>query len=507
MHSTGITIADLSFRYPDYPGLPARPLLTGLDLEVPQGRIAVLLGASDEGKTTLARILGGLVPRFSGGDIAGTARVAETDVLRGAPYDLLESVGLVFQHPDEQITATRCDAEVAFALESLGTDRADMRRRVEESLGLLGLSGFEARNPATLSGGEKKRLLLACLEAIDPRVWILDEAFEELDPSWRRSVLERFRSRRRTALVLDSRWSPLFARAVDRFGVLSRGAAGSLASDPGEPGFLAAMAEAGILPPPTRRSPTAPVDARPFLRASGLSFAFPGAGSFSLRVDDLVLERGTVTALVGPNGSGKSTLARLLCGLLAPERGSIEVDRGAGFAPATAAELNRCIGYLFQDPDRQIFAPTVGDELASAARAGNRVGRKRRAAPRSGPRVEEAIERFDLPPAATPSALMSYGSRKRLQAAAGWLLGRDLLILDEADSGLSYRAFLGLLGTLRETGAGIVLVTHDAPLARLAADRVIAMGGGRITAEAGGGVGGVEAALDAGGLGDPGSTP
>ena len=233
MDSTGIDVTRLSFRYPDYPGLPARPLLVGLDLDVPRGAIAVLLGASDEGKTTLARILGGLVPRFSGGEVGGTVQVADGDPLRSAPYDLLESVGLVFQHPDEQITATRCDAEVAFALESLGMDPAAMRRRVEDSLALLGLTGFEARNPATLSGGEKKRLLLACLEAIDPRVWILDEAFEELDPSWRRSVLERLRARRRTALVLDSRWSPLFARAADRFGVLSRGSTACLTAEAG----------------------------------------------------------------------------------------------------------------------------------------------------------------------------------------------------------------------------------------------------------------------------------
>ena len=219
-----------------------------------------------------------------------------------------------------------------------------------------------------------------------------------------------------------------------------------------------------------------------------------------------------MTALVGPNGSGKSTLARLLCGLLVPARGSIEVDRGAGFAPATPVELNRCVGYLFQDPDRQIFASTVGDELASAIRATTLRGRGRRATPATDRdrRVADAIERFDLPPAATPSALMSYGSRKRLQAAAGWLLGRDLVILDEADSGLSYRAFLGLLDTLRETGAGLVMVTHDAALARSAADRVIALDGGRIVADTSGyhTMGSsIDAALAAGGLGEPGGVP
>jgi energy-coupling factor transporter ATP-binding protein EcfA2 len=516
MDSTGIAATELSFRYPDYPGLPARPLLAGLVLRVPPGEIAVLLGASDEGKTTLARLLCGLVPRFSGGDVGGMVRVAGADPLRTAPYDLLESVGLVFQHPDEQITSTRCDAEVAFALESLGMDPVEIRRRVSASLDLLGLTGFEERNPATLSGGEKKRLLLACLEALDPRVWILDEAFEELDPSWRRSVLERLRARHRTTLVLDSRWSPLFARAVDRFQVLRRGAVSATATRADDPGLLAAMDEAGIAAPGVLRPSASPTVARPFLRARELSYAFPGDGAFALRVDDLELERGTVTALVGPNGSGKSTLARLLCGLVVPARGSIEMDRGAGFEPATPVVLNRHVGYLFQDPDRQIFAPTVGDELASSLRAAASSGRRRRGGNRqavpsgiAGDRIVEAIARFDLPPVATPSALMSYGSRKRLQAACAWLLQRDVVILDEADAGLSYRAFLGMLDALRESGAGLVVVTHDAALARAVADRVIAMDGGRIAvdARAADADSALEAALAAGGLGDPGGTP
>lgn len=499
MSREGITIEGLSFTYPEYPGLPARPLLAGLDFALDGGAVGLLLGASDEGKTTLARILGGLVPRFTGGTITGAVLAGGADVRRSAPYDLVERVGLVFQHPDEQIVATRCDTEVAFALESLGTERSAMAARVREALALLGLSGFEERNPATLSGGEKKRLLLACLEAVDPAVWVLDEAFEELDPSWRIAVLERLRAKRRTALVLDSRWSPLFESRVDRFGVLSRGSVGCSGADAGSPEFRRAMDEAGILPPSSRIEPHAGIVPAPFLRARGLAFAFPGSGAFSLDVEEIELPRGAVTALVGPNGSGKSTLARLLCGLLEPARGTVEVDRGSGYSPAAPEDLNRLVGYLFQDPDHQIFLPTVHDELALSLRAADR----RR--PETERRVAEAIERFGLPPGDAPPALMSYGARKLLQAAAGWLLGRDLMILDEADAGLSYRRFLALLDHLREGGAGILLITHDAALARAVADRVIALANGRIAADAG--PAGFEAALRLGGLAADGSLP
>jgi len=492
MDNPGIAVEHLSFSYPDYPGMPGRPVLAGLDLRVDGGRIALLLGAADEGKTTLARILGGLVPRFTGGTIAGSILAGGADVRRIPPYELVERVGLVFQHPDEQIVGTRCDAEVAFALESLGIDARTMERRVRDALDLLGLAGFAGRNPATLSGGEKKRLLLACLEALDPAVWVLDEAFEELDPSWRVAVLDRLRARGRTALVFDSRWATVFEGRADLHAVLSAGSVHGLAEDSGAAGLHAAMAAGGILPPDGRVG--APVGSTPvpYLRARGLSFAFPGAGAFSLDVEGIELERDAVTALVGPNGSGKSTLARLLCGLLVPSRGSVEVDRGRGFMPAAAPELNRLVGYLFQDPDHQIFLPTIHDELALSLRAS---GARKDDAER---RIEESIERFGLPPGATPPALMSHGSRKVLQAAACRLLGRPLLILDEADAGLSYRRFLALLEKLREGGAGILLVTHDAALARAVAARVLAMDGGRIVADER--HGGIDRALAAGGL-------
>lgn len=490
MHREGIIVERLSFSYPAYAGLPARRLWDGLDLSVGAGETYLLLGASDEGKTTLARILGGLAPRFTGGAIAGEVRAGGTPTIRTPPWDLLERVGLVFQHPDEQIVGTRCDTEVAFALESLGIDRGAMIRAVRDALGRFGLAGFESRNPASLSGGEKKRLLLACLAAVDPAVWVLDEAFEELDLSWRLATLELLREKRRTALLLDSRWAEGYKGRVDRQAVLAGGSVSCVASDTASPLLAAAMDAAGILPPSRRAAPAA--SPAPLVRVRSLGFAFAGPGAFSLEIDALELPRGAVVALVGPNGSGKSTLARLLCGLLEPTRGGIEIARGGGFARASAAELNRRVAYAFQDPDHQIFLPTVRDELALSLRA---TGAKGTVADR---RIEEAIERFGLPPGGTPPALMSYGERKVLQAAACWLLGRELLILDEADAGLSYRRFSALLADLRSSGAGILLVTHDAALARTAADRVLAMDAGRIVADEG--PNGFDAALAAGGL-------
>jgi energy-coupling factor transporter ATP-binding protein EcfA2 len=218
-----------------------------------------------------------------------------------------------------------------------------------------------------------------------------------------------------------------------------------------------------------------PERGEPFIKAEGLFFQFGAAGSFDLAIDSLQLERGSVCALVGRNGSGKSTLGKLLCGLLAPARGTISLNEGGRFRHASGHELHSAIGYLFQNPDYQVFLPTVSEELAFGLRAAGIVEAQAR------DRVAEAIRLFRLPAGGTPPALMSYGARKRLQAATFHLLGRAILILDEIDAGLTYGEFLPIVELLASSGAGIVIVTHDIALARRVCGRIIWIEGGRIT--------------------------
>ena len=400
------------------------------------------------------------------------------DVCAARPWDLVETIGLVFQDSDGQIFTTHCDTEVAFALESLGVPRDQIGRRIEESLGLVGLAGFEKRNPSTLSGGEKKRLLVACLAAVDPGVWVLDESLEELDAAWKVRILDILRDRGRTTLVLDSRWAALLEDRGDRFGILSGGAitcgsgrpvSGELRSGLGEQGIaVAAGPEAA---PRTRATGS------PFLKAEGLRYSFADSDSFSLEVESLVVEKGTVCGLVGPNGSGKSTLGRVLCGLLAPRAGVVALDDGRGFRTARPEELNRRIGYLFQNPDHQIYLPTVQEELGLGLSMRG-VGRRE-----AEEMVREAARLFALPDLLAQPALMSYGARRRLQAATYWLLERDMLILDEVDSGLSFRELADLTRELCARIPCILLITHDAQYAAAVCDRVVSMERGRLVGD------------------------
>ena len=327
-----LALHNLVFRYPDLGRPPDAPVLDGLSLSVPEGLMTVVLGPADAGKTTLARIIAGLVPRFSGGHLSGGIELHGVEIMGEKPYELMDRVGVVAQDSDEQIFTTRCDTEVAFALESLGLPRQELIERVEKSLRIMGLSAFGARNPTTLSGGEKKRLLLACLAAIGPDLWILDESLAELDRFWRETVLDILLTDGRTVLALDSRWSALLAERGNGFAVLSEGRVATTSDTPGDPGFLGSLAEHGILGRSRRVGPTGG-SPDPFLRLEDIRFQFPGSSAFELQVDSLEIARGEICALVGDNGSGKSTLGKILCGLLAPKGGRISLGDGTVYRP------------------------------------------------------------------------------------------------------------------------------------------------------------------------------
>jgi energy-coupling factor transporter ATP-binding protein EcfA2 len=478
-----LQLRHLGFAYPEYPGLPLRPIFGDVGFALPEGQITVLLGRPDSGKTTLCRILMGLVPRFSGGKLSGQLLLAGAPLSERPPYELLEQVGLVFQNPGEQLVLSRCDSEVAFALESLGVPRAEMQRRVAAALGEMGLAGFEGRDPQTLSGGEKKKLSLACLAALDPDLWLLDETLEELDPPSQRRLLRGLQDRGKTVLLLSAKWHELFLSCVGRVLHLVEGRVQPAPAAPGTPEFSRWLEAEGYSlggGPPTAGRAAAQEARLPVLSADGVRFHYEGAEAgqgrpFTLQIDSLELHAGEVTALVGENGSGKSTLARLLCGLLSPRAGSIRVRGGSGLEAAPPERLNSFTAYLFQDPDLQIFLPTVYEELAYGLKLRGLEGGE------IGGLVSRALQLFELPQAEVPPALMSYGARKRLQAAVYYLLERPLAILDEADSGLGVREFARLIELFRGERRALLFITHDQRLAEAFGSRILRMRAGRLS--------------------------
>jgi energy-coupling factor transport system ATP-binding protein len=381
----------------------------------------------------------------------------------------------------------RVEDDVAFGLENRAWSPEAMRSRVPQALAEVGLAGTSRQRSRKLSGGQQQRLALAGALAPRPGSLVLDEPTANLDAGGSADLmrlLAAVRASRAATLVL-------IEHQVDRAWpladvVLALGADGR-PIDVGDPADVLARsgeamraagiwlpgdeAERGVFPSPG--SDTAePSERDPLLSARGVRFGYDRADPV-VRDVTLDVDGGERIALVGPNGSGKSTLGRLLVGLLRPDYGSIALG-GSDPARLPAATLARHAGYVFQEPERQFLAQTVGEEVRLGL-TGEERGR-----------VDDLMTRLALPldrfETRSPYRL-SGGEQRRLSLACVLVRRPEVLVLDEPTFGQDRHGYEGLLGILGEhlaDGAALIAATHDARLVRDVADRILEMEDGWI---------------------------
>lgn len=455
--SESCSVRNLSFRYRSYPGLEGEQLFDNISFDIPEGKISFFLALPGSGKTTLSRILASLVPAYTGGDLSGTVKING-------------EAGIVFQDPDEQIFCDTAEKELAFPLECRGTEPEIIEKKITEALELTGISHLRYNNPAGFSGGEKRRLMLAALCCTDPSLWILDEPLEEIDIFGKREILDFLSRRKKSIIIFTSKLPDLYLEYGSCFFVYHKGVLDRY-DDPQDSRLKAALGEKGFLPdiPPKKRRETKP-GAQYILEMKNIRYSYPES-EFTLEAESFFLEKGRITALIGTNGCGKSTLSRIAAGLITPDSGELLLNG----RKAEASLLNRSTSYLFQNPDCQFFLPTAREELA--------YGLKLMKLPEEEIklRCDRAAELFGIRYPDAPPSLMSYGERKKLQAAVYFLLNKEIVIIDEADSGVSFREFRQMLENLRSSAAApaILVITHDLRLASTFADYIYYMKNGR----------------------------
>jgi energy-coupling factor transport system ATP-binding protein len=491
--------------------------LKGVSVSVSEGEVVAVVGPTGAGKTTLCKVLSGIIPNFGAyDDFKGNVTVDGKSTLGKRVGEISRSCAMVFQDYESQLFRTTVELEVAFGPENLCLSRDEMLKRVRRSLELVGLVGFEKRYSFALSGGQKQRLAIASMLALQPKVLILDEATSDLDPRGKREVYAVVRrlldeGAIRSLVMVDHHLDKV-AEFADRVVLMDSGRVvmeggtedvlsevdllRSLGLNPPEPAELFHDLGLGSKPLPMtveealermpalrnfRKPSEEEVNSRePAVEVEDLWFAYPG-GDWVLKGVNLTVRSGEMVGLIGQNGSGKTTLAQTIMGILKPRRGRIRLF-GKDVTSQDLMERAVTVGYVFQNPDYQIFTKSVYEEIAYGLRArgmGEEEVRKR---------VEEVARMVGL------SALLDEdpfflpkAHRQRVAVASVLALNPKVVILDEPSTGLSpgeTRALMDLARELNRRGTTFIIITHEMWVVAEYCNRVVLMSDGNVVLDA-----------------------
>lgn len=497
-----IELAAVSVTYAD----ADQPVLREVDLQIEEGELVLVVGRTGSGKSTLLGTLNGLVPHFTGGTLSGAVRVHGRDTRDHRPRDLAALVGVVGQDPLAGFVTDTVEEELAYGMEQLGLAPAVMRKRVEETLDLLGIADLRNAALADLSGGQQQRVAIGSVLAAHPRVLVLDEPTSALDPTGAEEVLAALtrlvHDLAITVVIAEHRVERVLAYADRVVHVVDgRVESGLPAEVMGSSTIAPPVVElgrwAGWAPLPMsvrdgwraagslRRRlaedtvPAVPpvdrmVPAQPALSATGLTVRH--GDLVALRAVDLSLLHGQVAAVMGRNGAGKSTLLWALQG--SGPRTSGEVSLGdLDPRDLPPARRRRRVGMVPQTPADLLYLPTVAQECAQADReSGSQAGTCRSLLDRIVPGVDDDLHPRDL----------SEGQRLGLVLAIQLTADPEVLLLDEPTRGLDYQGKSALATVLRELaaqGRAVLLSTHDVEFVAECADRVVVLAAGEVVAD------------------------
>jgi energy-coupling factor transporter ATP-binding protein EcfA2 len=499
MSDSSLVVENLSFQY----RTRQEPAIENISSELKPGELLLIAGSSGCGKTTLARCINGLIPRSYRGKREGKVLLQGKDVAEMQIAEVAQTVGTLLQDPERQIVASNVFNEIAFGPENLGLPREEIMMRVDAAMKRLKIEYLRERETFNLSGGEKQKVALAGLLAMNPSILLLDEPLASLDPESAHEALEVFRSladEGKTVILIEHRVEDAIFTRPDRLLYMEKGQVkylGTIDTLPTEINHREVKLPAEWVVKRVRSlgekvEEPAPAQSvargEPLVVFEDVDFRYSDETPFILQNVNLEIRRGDLIAILGPNGAGKSTLVKHAIGLLKPTKGRVLVE-GKDTRSMSVAQIARTLGYVFQSPTHMLYAPTVREELEF------------------GPKnldfetdlmqktVAESISTVNLKGMEEyPPLGLSFGQQKRTTIAAVLAMQSKIMIMDEPTAGQDYanytrfmdamcRPMNGSRSLVAANFAATLFITHDLDLAVTYANRVILIGDKHVVAD------------------------
>ncbi|MGD0689201.1 MAG: energy-coupling factor transporter ATPase [Candidatus Bathyarchaeia archaeon] len=496
------------------------PALKDINLKIPKGQSVLIAGPNAAGKTTLCRCMNGLVPHFFIGDLNGKVTINGINSKQSGIGQLSQVAGLVFDDPTSQLVCSTVKDEAAFGAENLGVSREEIDRRVTDALEAVRLIGYETRIPQTLSGGEQQAIAIASIMVMDPEIFVLDEPTSNLDPIGSMqvlSIISDLARKQEKTLIVVSHSIEHFVDLADRIIVMNEG---RVVLDDAPKEVLQKteqLLDMGLSPPevttlfsrlraegvslgggkipirleeaygalknvsarkaPEPKSSAAEKRGDVVIEVKGVEFRYPSSDVLALNGINIEIRKNEFVAIIGQNGSGKSTLVKHFNGLLRPSGGTVSVY-GLGTAKTPVWELSKRVGYVFQNPDLQLFNTTVRNEIDFSLKAIGMPLEKR------GDVVESVSKRLNIQQYLdTSPGTLDKGGRQRVAIAAILAMNPDIFVIDEPTTGQDpahSRQVMNIARELHSEGKTIVFITHNMEIVAEYAPRGIIMFHGRV---------------------------
>lgn len=449
-------------------------ILDGIDLEIAYGQRIAIIGKNGSGKSTLAKIIAGLSSPDSGIVTLCGIKVFETNNVDPKAYQKArESIGALFQSPEDQIVTTVVEDDVAFGLENLRASKEFMKHNINNALHAVNMENQRFSNPSNMSGGQQQRVAIASSIAMQSKLLVLDEPTSMLDSCAKADVdklFETLQTRGTTIVQVTHKISE--CKNADQILMLENGRLRDVCISKLE-GFCKekspAVIESKSMTENAKKSNTA-------IEISNLNVSYANSQSPIIKDYSLSVKTGEIVAIMGKNGCGKSTLAKAICGLIKYDSGSVYIN-GIKISEKTSKsqmrEIRKNIGYVMQLPEQQLFAQTVFEDVAYGPKNFGLEGCE------LDSRVLSALKSLHIEHLAQKSPFELSGGQQRLAAIAGVLAcNPKILVLDEPTAGLDFESaeiLRRILNDLHNKGVTIIVVTHDLNEAKSLGARIVTL--------------------------------